>query len=234
MLKFNGSDRLTEALALLLDFMIEKQVCPEVFNVSIIKPLIKDANKANDDINNVHPVAVSDAIANLYERFLLQKVNSEHRDVNQQFGFRSNSSCNHAAFLLKIASKTVKTRGQRLYACAIDASKAFDKVSRKRLWLKMIEKGISSQVIIAIIKYYEFSYLMVQLGDEFSSLFKSTLGVRQGGVLSPKLFAIYIEDIAEKVNRVPAVVKLIDQRIKLLLKSFINIIFFLFGTKEDS
>ena len=86
MLKFNGSDRLTEALALLFDFMIEKQVCPEVFNVSIIKPLIKDANKANDDINNVHPVAVSDAIANLYERFLLQKVNSEHRDVNQQFG----------------------------------------------------------------------------------------------------------------------------------------------------
>ena len=88
MLKFNGSQKLVEAMAKLFDFMVNNQVCPEVFNVSIIKPLIKDSCKPNDDINNIRPVAVSDAIANLYERFLLIKVKANHQDADQQFGFK--------------------------------------------------------------------------------------------------------------------------------------------------
>ena len=83
-----------------------------------------------------------------------------------------------------------KSRGQRLYACAIDASKAFDKVSRPKLRTRMIEKDFQVSTIIAIIKYYEFSYMTVQLEDDFSCLFRTTMGVRQGGVLSPKLFYI--------------------------------------------
>ena len=49
MLKFNGSQKLVEAMAKLFDFMVNNQVCPEVFNVSIIKPLIKDSCKPNDE-----------------------------------------------------------------------------------------------------------------------------------------------------------------------------------------
>ena len=43
------------------------------------------------------------------------------------------------------------------------------------------------------------------------------MGVRQGGVLSPKLFSIYVEDIIEEVNKAKGGVKLISQRLNILM-----------------
>ncbi len=157
MLKYNGSGKLDTAIAILFDCMINYHVTPEVFNVSILKPIINDENKPNDDVKNIRPVAISDALANLYESLLLNRIKKVHTDSNKQFGFKSNSNCNHAAFMLYIAFKVTKSRGQHLYACAIDASKAFDKMSRSKLWLKLIEKGLPTEIIIAIIKYYKQS-----------------------------------------------------------------------------
>lgn len=48
---------------------------------------------------------------------------------------------------------------------------------------------------MSIIKYYDDSLMIIQNGTEFSSLFKTTLGVRQGGIMSPKLFSIYVEEL---------------------------------------
>ena len=217
MLKYNGSETLTNVIAKLFDAMINFHVSPEIFNVAIIKPIIKDENKANDDINNIRPVAISDALANLYENLLLDRVKKVHMDSNKQFGFKSNSSCNHAAFMLYIASKVIKSRGQHLYACAIDASKAFDKVCRSKLWLKLIEKKFPPEIIIAIVKYYDQSWLMVELNNKFSNAFRSTQGVRQGGVLSPKLFSIYIEDLVDTVESVGGGVKIINSCINILM-----------------
>jgi hypothetical protein len=37
--------------------------------------------------------------------------------------------------------------------------------------------------------------MIVQLEDEFSEVFRTTMGVRQGCVLSPKIFAIFVDDL---------------------------------------
>ena len=61
------------------------------------------------------------------------------------------SSCNHAIFILKVAARIAmlraKTRDQRLYVCAVDASEAYDKVSRNKLWIKLIEKKLPPEII---------------------------------------------------------------------------------------
>jgi len=176
MLKFNCSKKLAAVIASLFDLITNHQIMPDVFNLSVIKPLVKDPKKPSDDIGNIRPVAVSDALSNLFERLILQRINNEHTDHKKQFGFKTNSSCNHAAFVLKVAASLTKCRGQRLYACAIDASKAFDKVSRSKLWLKLIEKNLSPDTTIAIIKYYEQSIMLVQITDEFSTPFLAKLG----------------------------------------------------------
>ncbi len=137
MLKYNTSKRLPVVLSKFFDLLTNHQITPKLFNISIIKPIIKDVNKPNDDINSIRLVAISDAFANLYERLLLHRIKSKHRDHEKKFGFKANSSCNHAAYVLKVAVNLAKCRGQRLYACALDAIKAFDKVSRDKLWLKM-------------------------------------------------------------------------------------------------
>jgi hypothetical protein len=49
--------------------------------------------------------------------------------------------------------------------------------------------------------WYCKSYIYVRWAGEISSCFKIGSGVRQGGVLSPQLFAVYINDILTKLQK---------------------------------
>ena len=49
--------------------MVNEQIQPAAFNVSIFKPIIKDTNKSSEEISNTRPVAISDALQNLLIKF---------------------------------------------------------------------------------------------------------------------------------------------------------------------
>ena len=200
MIKYCHSPLLPITINILFEKMINFSVIPTMFNVSIIKPIIKNVNKDTADITNLRPVAVSDTLTNLFEAIILEILNNQHKDDKKQFGFKKSSSCNHAVFVLYQAIKASKARGTRLYVCAIDASKAFDKINRLYLWLKLIEHGIDPCIIMILIKYYAESKMLVSIGEELSDIFGTTTGVRQGGACSPKLFNIYIEGLIESVE----------------------------------
>jgi len=217
MLKYCSSAKLVPVIARFYDCIINEQVLPIGFNVSVIKPILKSENKPNNDISNTRPVAISDAIQNLYERLLLWKLNKTHKEHDQQFGFKRNSSCSHAIFVVSQVANFAKQNGKRLYTCAIDASKAFDKVSRPHLWLKLIHLAIAPEIVLAIIHYYSESFMVVQLDDVFSTAFKTTNGVRQGGVMSPKLFAIFVDDLIKELEAAGLGVKIGHLRISVVM-----------------
>lgn len=202
MLKYCSAPSLHSLITDFYDLIINHQIQPTGFNTSILKPILKDYSKPNDEISNTRPVAISDALQNLFERVLLWRINDIHVDHDQQFGFKKSSSCSHAVFVVSQAANFAKQNGKRLYACAIDASKAFDKVSRPHLWVKLIGSGLATEYVLAIINYYEKSYMVAQIGDKFSEVFETKNGVRQGGVMSPKLFSIYVEKMINEIENV--------------------------------
>jgi hypothetical protein len=106
---------------------------------------------------------------------------------------------------------------QRLYVCAIDASKAFDKVNRLNLWNKLIDRKINPVIIIALINYYNQSQSIIENNNEISKLFKTTLGVRQGGTISPKLFSIYIDELIKQVESSDAGVKINKRKLDIVV-----------------
>jgi hypothetical protein len=81
----------------------------------------------------------------------------------------------------------------------IDASKAFDKIYRVFLWDKLIDK-IRPVILLSLMSYYEGSCAFIENCGEISIMFITTRGVKQGGPLSPRLFAIYVEDIVEEIE----------------------------------
>ncbi|CAF1025691.1 unnamed protein product, partial [Brachionus calyciflorus] len=200
MLKYCDCNEVTLILKLIFEKMINHQINPTLFNLSIIKPLIKCEKKPNTDIDNIRPVAVSEPLANLFETVLLNRLNESFQESNKQFGFRSNYSCSHAVFCLKQALKVARNLKKRLYICAIDASKAFDKVVRAKLWLELIKKDIPPPIILAFIHYYDTSLMIVSNNGKYSKIFRTLVGVRQGGVASPKLFSIYINELIERLT----------------------------------
>ncbi len=138
------------------------------------------------------------------------------KTMRSNSALKKKSSCNHAIFTLLEAINHTKSKKQRLYTVAIDFSKAFDKVNRLFLWTKLIDMKVDPAIIQALILYYMISEIIIQLEDKFSDSFYSTVGVRQGGVLSPRLFSIFIHAMIELVTMLNLGISIGDVKIDII------------------
>ena len=179
MIKYANNLKLYGYIKTIFESIINNQVTPYIFNTSIIKPIVKNSKKSYKDLSNLRPIAVSDIISNLFESVLLGELNHELIDHPKQFGFKSQSSCQHAIWSLRQAIEHGKQMKNWIYMCAIDASKAYDKINRTTLWKRLIEKNLSPCIITGLINYYNESLIVANDG-EYSKSFKSIVGVRQG------------------------------------------------------
>ncbi|RNA40614.1 RNA-directed DNA polymerase from mobile element jockey-like [Brachionus plicatilis] len=231
MLKNSSNELVSKYLTIIYKKLIRFQQTPYLFNISLLKPIIKNTKSSNKDISNMRPVAISHALANIFEAVLLKELEEDYKDSEKQFGFKKKSSCSHAVFTLKQAIKISRLANKRLYVCAIDASKAFDKVNRTNLWAKLIQKNIHPAIILATYHYYNQSMMIVNNEDEYSSLFKTTLGVRQGGIMSPKLFSIYLDHLIKQIESLDLGIKL-NQSKKIDIVVYADDILLLSSTKK--
>eukprot|EP00732_Lithocolla_globosa_P001599 Lithocolla_globosa_v1_NODE_818_length_3236_cov_18.549026.p3 type:complete len:255 gc:universal NODE_818_length_3236_cov_18.549026:2343-3107(+) len=96
----------------------------------------------------------------------------------------------------------IRNRVGRTYAGFLDFSKAFDSVWREGLWKKLYEKGVKGKMLRMIQMWYEGSKTKVEwLGVE-TDWMDVEVGVKQGCVLSGLLFAVYVDDLFEYVEKV--------------------------------
>ncbi len=216
MFKYANGDELSGVLKIMFETMINDGIVPNRLNISVIKPLIKDGKKSKSDINNVRPISISDTICTILEKYILAILKLSYSNENKQFGFKQNSSCQHAIITLLEAIKSAKRQSLRAYVCLIDASKAFDKVCRLKLWCKLI--GVLDPLILRLlINYYGNSIAYVLNEQECSDEFVTLLGVKQGGCLSPLLFAIYVNPLIELIGNLQGGIRLGKLMVDILL-----------------
>ncbi|RNA09839.1 RNA-directed DNA polymerase from mobile element jockey-like [Brachionus plicatilis] len=175
--KYGLSNLLIELVATIIEKVINSGIIPNFFNFGKISPVVKDEKKAKNDVNNIRPITISDTLANIYERLIMIELDKSHNGVPNQFGFtykRFDSSCNHAVFALNETILHTIKKDKPVYACAIDASKAFDKVNRTILFNKLIGK-IHPKVWNSLKNYYDSSLAYVVNQGEISEIFKTTV-----------------------------------------------------------
>ena len=83
----------------------------------------------------------------------------------------------------------------------LDASQAFDKVNFVKLFKLLIKKGLCPLITHFLLKLYTKQCLEIRWGTSTSEEFKVCNGVKQGGVLSPLLFSIYMDELIERLKR---------------------------------
>ena len=112
-----------------------------------------------------------------------------------QFGFKKKSSTTHSLFCLKETVNYYINNGSRVYCSFLDASKAFDRLVHAGLFLKLMERRIPLIFLDIIVTWHNGLFCRVKWDGHLSDWFSITAGVRQGGVLSPDFYNIYVDEL---------------------------------------
>ena len=96
---------------------------------------------------------------------------------------------------------------KNIYFCFIDYAKAFDCVYHNKLWEILKEMGIPDHLICLLRNLYAGQEATVRTGHGTTDWFQIGKGVRQGCILSPCLFNLYLSIITLNANGLNAPTK---------------------------
>ena len=115
-----------------------------------------------------------------------------------QAGFRKNrSTADHIFTAAGIVQKYLCKPKGRMYGLYVDFSKAFDRVPHKMLFSQLMKIGLHGDMLKTIMDMYSKLESCVQSENSLTKTFKCKLGTRQGCMLSPLLFALYLNQYIE-------------------------------------
>ena len=199
----HGSNELLPALVLLFNTIIANGEYPSSWATGIIHPVHKKA--AHNVPDNYRKVTVMPCIGKLFESVLNNRLSFKN-DVcydNDPFqaGFRSNSRTTDNIFILCAIIDKQRCLSKPLYTCFVDFTKAFDYIDRSALYYKLLSRGIDGNFFNVIKSIFSKAECRVKWDSCISEILKSEFGVLQGGMLSPKLFTEFLQDISKSFDQ---------------------------------
>jgi len=209
-----GGEKIEEATWRLCREIFHQEAYPETWARGLIFPIFK-GGPIEDTYNPMkyRGITLLSVLGKLYAAVLNERVTEwiESRGilVEEQAGFRRNRSTVDQLFIL---TEMIKNASQETYICFIDIQKAYDRVWRDGLWEKLYEYGMKGKMWRVLKNIYDTVESSVLVNEGQSRFFDVDTGLRQGCLLSPILFAIYINGLADEINREKLGVKLIRYR----------------------
>lgn len=186
-----------------LNNILDANEVEDVFVKSVIFPIYKKGNV--NDVTNYRPISFVNSICKIFSGVLNKRLvrwTEDYQVLNEfQAGFRQGYSTQDNIFNYVNAIKLKWKLGtKKIYSFFIDFKAAFDGINRSKLFHKLRIQGVSEKLCQAIEKLYRGTYSAVWDGEAISKWFSTTTGLKQGCILSPLLFALFINDLEEEIG----------------------------------
>ena len=114
---------------------------------------------------------------------------------DSQCGFRGDRGTVDMIFTAQLLMEKTREQHQDLFFAFVDLAKAFDTVNRELLWRIMEKKGCPPKFMSIIKSFHNGMTARVCAGGLLSDPFEVTVGVKQGCVLAPTIFNLYLSAI---------------------------------------
>ena len=223
----NCPENLINVIVLLFNMVLESGIIPSDWTVGIIKVLYKNKGDINN-VNNYRGITLLSCLGKLFTSVinarLYDYLTTANLLGNEQVGFRPKHSTLDHIFALQILANYYINENKQLFCAFVDYSKAFDFVDRTYLWQKLLNSNINGKVLNVIRNMYKNAKSHVSVKNVLSDPFPCQVGVRQGEILSPLLFAIYLNDfkafLSEKYNGLTRISDSILNEMNVYLKIF--------------
>ncbi len=91
--------------------------------------------------------------------------------------------------------------GTNVYGLLLDASKAFDQVNYCKLFRLLLDRDFCPMYSRLLLNMYTNNKLCIRWQYEFSETYTATNYVKQGGVISPILFCVYMDGLFTRISQ---------------------------------
>ena len=196
---------ISSPLTYICNMMLSSGVFPTRLKFAQVKPLYKKGERM--DLTNYRPISLLPSFSKIFEKIIFKRL-IQHLDCNEilakeQFGFRSKSSTDLAAF--NLINDILMALNNKLLVGGIfcDLQKAFYCVDHEILLAKMHQCGITGKGHKLIKSYLENRSQRVIITSTSKQYYSESEPIKQdvpqGSILGPLLFIIYINDILQTI-----------------------------------
>ena len=215
------NDTAVSFLHVLFNICFDTGIVPSECGKCIINPIHKSSTSDRRDPLSFRGISLAPSMYKLYCSVLNRRLSSwaEQNDkiVDEQNGFRkSRSTTDHILSLTSIIDTRKKVK-KSTFCAFIDFKKAYDTIDRNLLWKRLSDIGVSGKMFSALKSLYVSVRSCVRVNSFNTDWFDVHCGLRQGCILSPLLFNLFINDLAIYIKSLDLGVEIDEEKICLLL-----------------
>ncbi len=197
----NGSAMLYKMLCLLIQKCFDHGYMPDSLNVATIVSIPKDNRGSMIKSDNYRGIGLCSSIVKVMDIIMYNSSDGTLNTSGLQFAYKSEHSTTMCTAMMKEVVRHYKKNGSQVYCCLLDASKAFDRIRLDKLFKILLDRKFPAGYIKFLMNSYVNQDIRVKWGNNLSHSFKGINGVRQGGVISPILFTVYIDILIERLEK---------------------------------
>ena len=168
---------------------------PTRWNYSIIYPIPKNKNPSS--IEDFRPISLTVMFRRIFEKIILKRIenlNSCKLNIGQA-GFRSGFST-----ITQIIASNLRSFNRNCIRVFLDLKQAYDRTPVPVVLELLRKRGLHNGFISIISSLYSGCKTKILVNGVFTKHIELERGLLQGGILSPFLFSIFIDPLAESMN----------------------------------